>query len=341
MRDWKLAALTIVLSSMILSCGKDDKDPTPDPMGCDLLNWYRDADGDGKGDPNISVKDCNQPEGYVSNRNDDNDTPEEPVELPSITNSGYDFTSADTDGWELVWEENFTSDLSAWNEWNGGAFNNELQLYQSANLFLEDTYLFIRQHKESKTGPTTPFDNTNKSFNYTSGRIESKTLYSPSTSGDTIRMAARIKLPAGEGLWPAFWSYGDPWPTQGEIDIMEYRGGESDRYITNFFYGTEAGMPITDSGQQTKVYIHTESLANNFHVYELEWTKNKLVMKFDGQILRTYGVNEFKYVDDLFNKREKIVLNLAVGGDFFQNLNEGQIPDESFMVVDWVKVFKR
>ena len=336
-RILKITALIIVTNALIFSCGKDD----PKPSVCTEITWYRDADGDGLGNPNFEVKNCVQPDGYVSNRNDDNDAPVEAVVLPTVSSEGYDFTAVDTDGWELIWEDNFTSDLSSWNEWNGGAFNNELQLYQSGNLFLDDTYLFIRQHRVNSTGPTTPFDNTSKSFNYTSGRIESKTLYSPSTSGDTIRFAARLKLPEGEGLWPAFWSYGDPWPTQGEIDIIEYRGGEPEKYITNFFYGTETNMPLTDSGQQTKIYTHSESLANKFHVYELEWTKNVLVMKFDGQVLRTYGVNEFQYVDDMFNKQQKIVLNLAVGGDFFQNLNTNAIPDESFLIVDWVKVYKR
>jgi len=144
---------------------------------------------------------------------------EEPVVLPEVSDAGFDFSATDLEGWELLWEDNFDGTLSEWNVWKGGAFNEELQLYQQDNLYVEEGYLFIEQLRESATGVTTPFDATTKSFDFTSGRIESKKLYNPSQQG-TLRIAARIKLPAGEGLWPAFWSYGDPWPTQGEIDIV-------------------------------------------------------------------------------------------------------------------------
>jgi beta-glucanase (GH16 family) len=82
----------------------------------------------------------------------------------------------------------------------------------------------INARSENVTGPTTPFDVTPKTFNYTSGRIESKANFSASSFSPVVRMMTRIKLPAGYGMWPAFWSYGDPWPTQGEIDILEARG---------------------------------------------------------------------------------------------------------------------
>ena len=64
-------------------------------------------------------------------------------------------------------------------------------------------------------------------------------------------------------------------------------------------------------------------------------------MKFDGQVLRTYNTDEFQYVDDLYNTMQKITLNLAVGGDFFSNLDESNIPNESYLVVDWVKVYNK
>lgn len=263
------------------------------------------------------------------------------IELPEVANEGYNFTDTDTAGWELIWEDNFDSNLLAWQIWTGGAFNNELQMYQGDNLFVENDFLYIRQRRQAVTGRSKPFDETSKNFKFTSGRIETKTLYSPSQVGGLIRFAARIKLPEGEGLWPAFWSYGDPWPTQGEIDIIENRGGETNKYSTNFFYGKAPSQVLTNSNIQTFHYQHPEKLSEAFHVYELEWSQTDLVMKLDGQVIKTYNVDEFGYVDDLFDTSQKIVLNLAVGGDFFASLEESKIPDESYLVVDWVKVFKQ
>ncbi len=267
---------------------------------------------------------------------------EEEMNLPDITNIGYDLSTSDLEGWELLWEDNFDDDLSEWNIWTGGAFNEELQKYQADNLYVEEGYLFVEQQRESTTGATNPFDATQKSFNFTSGRIESRDLYNPSLQG-TLRIAARIKLPAGEGLWPAFWSYGDPWPTQGEIDIMEFRGGITNEHVINFFYGNDPNMILTNPSETTYVHDAGTNLTAEFHVFDMVWAQNSVTVSLDGVVVRTFTSSEFQYIDDLYNKNEKIVLNVAVGGAFFNgmNINIADIPDSSFMIVDWVKVFKQ
>ncbi len=150
----------------------------------------------------------------------------------------FDETAATAAGYTKIFEDNFDADLSKWNVWTGGAFNNELQYYQAANLQVQNSNLVITAKKETITGVTNPYDATLKTFNYTSGRIECKTNISASAATPKIRMVARIKLAAGYGMWPAFWSYGDPWPTQGEIDFIEARGQEPFKYQTNYFYGS-------------------------------------------------------------------------------------------------------
>jgi beta-glucanase (GH16 family) len=264
------------------------------------------------------------------------------TDLPEVLDAGFDFEASDITGWELLWEDNFDTDLSDWNVWKGGAFNEELQLYQQENLYLEDGYLFIEGLRQMASGATNPFDSTTKSFNFTSGRIETKDLYNPSFQG-TLRIAARIKLPGGEGLWPAFWSYGDPWPTQGEIDIMEFRGGKTNEHVTNFFYGTEANSILTNPAVTTYVHDAETDLTSEFHVFDVVWSQNSLVVSLDGVEIRTFATSEFQYIDDLFNKNEKVVLNLAIGGAFFNgmNLNTADIPDKSYLIVDWVKIYKQ
>ena len=236
-------------------------------------------------------------------------------------------------GWIKTFEDNFDTDLSKWNTWYGGAFNNELQLYKASNLSVSSGNLAIAAKKETVTGPATPFDPTIKTFNYTSGRIESKTIFSSSSSSPKVRMIARIKLPAGYGMWPAFWSYGDPWPTQGEIDILEARGQEDFKYQTNYFYGKTVNRNLVRGAE---AFITTDvSLQTCYHVYELIWSQNSLQFYFDGILVKT---NSGSYVPNLFGKTEKITFNLAVGGNFFNNFNPSLIQTGT-MYVDWIKVF--
>jgi beta-glucanase (GH16 family) len=145
------------------------------------------------------------------------------VAVPSaVTTAGgvcdYDPTESTLTGpgWGKVFEDGFSGSLSQWSTWIGGAFNEELQFYQAANLQTANGLLSITARKETVTGPSTPFDATPKTFSYTSGRIESKSYFSASNATPKVRLSARLKLPAGYVMWPAFWSYGDPWPTQGD-----------------------------------------------------------------------------------------------------------------------------
>jgi beta-glucanase (GH16 family) len=260
------------------------------------------------------------------------------VDVPEIAPLVCDFNSNDDSlsesGWTKVFEDNFDGDLSKWNVWMGGAFNNELQLYQQSNLELHDGILFIHAKKDTVNGKVNPWENTEKTFNFTSGRIESKMNVSANNTTPKVRMAARIKLPEGYGLWPAFWSYGDPWPTQGEIDILEARGNEPTKYQTNYFYGTSAGSNLVSNAEGV---IKTDGdLTSCYHVFELIWESSKLTTILDGTVVevKTSG----GYIGQLFGKQQRLTLNLAVGGLFFSNFDPTKIT-EGTMQVDWVKVY--
>jgi beta-glucanase (GH16 family) len=262
---------------------------------------------------------------------------EEPT-IPAIATAICDFelneTTLTSAGWTKTFEDDFSTDLSKWNIWTGGAFNNELQYYQAANLQVTDGKLIITAKKETVSGATHPWDATQKSFDFTSGRIESKTNISASTATPKVRIVARIKLPAGKGMWGAFWSYGDPWPTQGEIDFIETRGNEGTKYHTNYFYGTSANNNLV-SGAEGHITADSD-LTECYHVYELIWEKSKLTSYLDGnavEIKKSGG-----YISSMFDKQQRITLNLAVGGNFFTGLDPNEIETGS-MTVDWVKVF--
>jgi beta-glucanase (GH16 family) len=263
---------------------------------------------------------------------------EQPVIVPTIAPTVCDFDLDDAKltaaGWTKTFEDGFDTDLSKWNIWRGGAFNNELELYQASNLAVADGKLHIMAKKDTVTGATNPYDNTQKTFHFTSGRIECKTSISASPSTPKVRIIARIKLPAGEGLWPAFWSYGDPWPTKGEIDFIEARGSAPKKYQTNYFYGSSANSNVVHGAEG---FIEADAdLTTCYHVYEMIWEQNKLTSVLDGTIVEVKKSGD--HTADMFGKDQHVTLDLAVGGLFFSNLDPKKI-EEGEMIVDWVKVF--
>lgn len=259
----------------------------------------------------------------------------EPLVPRPITEYDLDESTLTSSGWTKTFSEDFDGDFSLWDIWQGGAFNNELQYYSNSNSNLEisDGALVITAKKEWKSGNTTPWDGTQKSFQFTSARIESKTNYTANSTTQKMRFAARIKLPSGYGMWPAFWSYGDNWPTNGEIDVMEARGNLPDRYVTNYFYGTSPNNNLVNGEDLT--IMANKSLVDYWHVYEVIWEQNKLTYMLDGVVVDT---KTGQYVSGMFNKLQRITLNLAVGGDFFGNPAPSTI-ETGVMYVDWVKAF--
>ena len=137
------------------------------------------------------------------------------------------------------------------------------------------------------------------------------------------------------------WSSNDAWPTLGETDVLEARGNTPFDFQTNFHFGNNVNQVETDPVFNEFVYTHSDKLSECFHVYEIEWSQNSFVIKFDNEVVKTYEQSEFEFVDDFFNKKHRLVLNLAVGGFFFSELDESKIPSDSYMVVDWVRVYEK
>jgi beta-glucanase (GH16 family) len=198
---------------------------------------------------------------------------------------------------------------------------------------MKDGILAIEARKEQSIGLKFPKNKTVASFGYSSGRIESKQLFSINEKHPKLRIMARIKLPLGYGMWPAFWAYGTPYPSQGELDIMEARGSEPEKYLTNFYEATRNEQVSED---HTAIIKHSTKLTDCFHVYEMEWSKDVLKSFFDGKLVDTKKNDS--HIASLFKKRERLVLNLAVGGGFYPALDSSKIQTGS-MYIDWVKVY--
>lgn len=244
----------------------------------------------------------------------------------------------------LVWADEFDNngspDSTKWNLVTGdgteqgipGWGNNELQTYtdRPENVTVQNGILIITAKKERFEGKS-----------YTSARINTKDLYQQKYG----RFEARIKVPTGKGIWPAFWLLGDDdgeklvWPQVGEIDIMEYLG---DKPTTMF--GTVHGPGYSGGTSISKEYnLANNRFDNGFHIFGIEWSPNRINFYVDGDLYQsltqehiseeTNGKGEW-----VFNRPFYIILNIAVGGNLPGSPNE----DTSFpqrMLVDYVRVY--
>jgi beta-glucanase (GH16 family) len=244
--------------------------------------------------------------------------------------------------WQLTWADEFNApngtspDPAKWNIITGGKGfgNNELETYTTrpANVQQKDGNLVITAQKEDLTGP----DGVPR--HYTSARINTQNHFAQKYG----RFEARIQLPTGKGIWPAFWLLGDDhetghWPNCGEIDILEAIGAPDTIYSTVHGPGYSGSKGIS-----AKYPLPTgESVNTAFHLYAVEWSPNDIKFFFDDHLIahRTPAdlpPNTAWVYDHPFY----ILLNLAVGGNWPGNPDETTIFPQR-MLVDYVRVYSR
>ena len=171
---------------------------------------------------------------------------------------------------------------------------------------------------------------------YTSGRIKTKSLFAQ-TRG---RFEARIKLPQGQGIWPAFWLLGADidqvgWPGCGEIDIMEYRGHEP-----RVLFGSLHGPGYSGDDAVTSRYVLAQGGFNlDFHVFAVEWDEESITWLVDGKAHYKAGPSDLPPGTSwVFDHPFFIILNVAVGGRWAGPPDESTIFPQT-MLVDYVRVY--
>ena len=253
--------------------------------------------------------------------------------------------------WNLVWSDEFEQpgapDEANWNIelWPARKVNDEDQAYtaRTKNLRVEDGKLVIEAHKED-------YDNAS----YTSGRVQS------SGKGDFLygRAEIRARLPSGKGTWPAIWmlpsdpfrysttckpgedwqgsSTCDAWPNSGEIDIMEHVG-----YQMGHVHGTVHNKAYYwIKWEQRKGRVLIDDLDEEFHVYALEWTPDRIDIFLDDTLYFTYVNENDGWESWPFDHAFHIVMNIAVGGVWGRA--GGPIDDSIFpqkMEIDYVRIY--
>ena len=217
---------------------------------------------------------------------------------------------------------------------SNGWGNNEEQFYtnRTENISVQNGILIIKALKEDYNGS-----------DYTSSKILTKGLKEQAYG----RFEARIQLPTGQGMWPAFWLLGancgdgtadtEVWPNCGEIDIMEYRGQEP-----TVVHGSVHGPGYAAGNAITKSYVlENDRFDTGFHVFGIEWSPEYINYYVDdvlyNQITRQQVQEKGTWV---FDQPFYIIINLAVGGNFIGAPNEETVFPQT-MLIDYVRVYNK
>jgi beta-glucanase (GH16 family) len=228
----------------------------------------------------------------------------------------------------LIWADEFDGTEVNTEKWtinvdDYGGGNNELQYYtdRPENIKVEDGKLIITAFKEDYL-----------TREYTSAKINSK------YKGDWRygRIEAGIKLPEGQGMWPAFWMmpteqvYGG-WPNSGEIDIMELVGHEPSTVYGTLHYGPPYEYT---NGSYT---LPSGKFSDGFHVFSIEWTPDSISWFVDGQLYSTKGPEDVSQWLP-FQEKFYLILNLAVGGNWPGPPDETTVFPQT-MEIEYIRVY--
>lgn len=234
-------------------------------------------------------------------------------------------------GWNLVWSDEFDGNRINPKNWvfdkgGSGWGNVEMEYYtdRPENARVENGNLVIEARLENYEG-----------LPYTSARLNSRGLQ----EFEYGRIEARMKLPSGQGIWPAFWMLGSnaSWPLGGEMDIMEYVGKTPD-----IVYQTVHGPGYSgNKGIGSHVALGADTLKNDYHVYAIEWAPNEIRWFVDAQeVFKMTPAQIPAGTQWVYDHPFFMILNLAVGGSW------PGFPDDTTvfpqqLLVDYVRVYQK
>lgn len=251
-------------------------------------------------------------------------------------------------GYKLVWADEFNKngpvDTTNWKFENGFLRNHELQWYQNQNARCLNGLLIIEGQKVHQPNPayiaTSSNWKTNRKFiQYTSSSIN--------TSGKHAwkygRFVMRGKININDGLWPAWWTLGvaGKWPSNGEIDIMEYY---RKKLLANIACGTS--VPITPKWFSKSISIDSlggKQWATKFHIWRMDWDQNSIALYVDDVEINKVALSELLNKDGTninpFDQPHFMLLNLAIGGDNGGNPAKTTFPKR--FEIDYVRVYQK
>ncbi len=245
--------------------------------------------------------------------------------------------------WQRSWSDEFDGadgsrpDPSRWvHELGGGGWGNqELETYtdRPENARIEGGALVITARAEKLTG------SDGIARDYTSARLKTLGRFSQAYG----RFEARIRIPRGQGLWPAFWMMGvniesRGWPDDGEIDVMENIGREP-----TTVHGTLHGPGYSGAGAISMPFQSPDGrpFADDYHLYAIEWEPSEIRWYVDSHQYQTRKPADLPAgARWVFDHEMFMLLNVAVGGDWPGNPDQTTVFPQQ-MLVDYVRVYSR
>ncbi|SFQ16915.1 glycoside hydrolase family 16 protein [Parafilimonas terrae] len=249
-----------------------------------------------------------------------------------------------TEGYKLVWADEFNKDGAPdpanWSYEKGFVRNEEHQWYQPENAYCKNGYLIIEAKKENKPNPnymegSKDWRTNRKNIEYTSASIITKNkqqwLYG--------RFEMRGKIDVSKGMWPAWWMLGvnKRWPSNGEIDIMEYY---RDSLLANIATGTAT---------PNKAYWYSKkkpvdaAWASQFHVWRMDWDSTAIALYVDDSLMLKVPMNDLVNKDgsgfNPFKQPQYMLFDFAIGG-----MNGGDPSQTTYpkkFEVDYVRVYQK
>jgi len=255
---------------------------------------------------------------------------------------------ADTVGnYKLVWADEFNKegapDTTNWKFEQGFVRNHELQWYQPQNAVCHHGLLVIEAKKEHLPAPgyVAGSDNwkTNREFiEYTSSSMNTRAQH----SWQYGRFVMRARINVDAGIWPAFWTLGidKPWPSNGEIDIMEYYRG---KLLANIGFGTAEPFKAKWYRNTKPLTSFDKNWSRKFHIWRMDWDENAISLFVDDQLMNQVELKDLINRDgsnfNPFMQPHYILLNLALGGDNGGDPSQTKFPRR--FEVDYVRVYQK
>ncbi|MDP6636411.1 MAG: glycoside hydrolase family 16 protein [Phycisphaerae bacterium] len=253
------------------------------------------------------------------------------------------------DEYRLVWSDEFKTDgrpdPKRWTYEHGFVRNRELQWYQKENAFCKGGRLIIEGRCERKPNPgyrkgSSGWKQTRKFIEYTSACLITRGL--GSWRYGRFEIKARIKT--RNGLWPAIWFLGveGEWPSNGEIDLMEFYGG---KILANACWGTKNRWKAKwDNSKKPVKSFGDPKWDEKFHVWRMDWDANSIRLYVDDVLLNTIDVTKTINPTDRgpknpFRQKHYMLINLAIGGHAGGDPSKTKFPTR--YEIEYVRVYQK